>query len=130
MTTVEDVKKYVENAMRDSDPDYKPIYALMLFEHPDKEFVYKETGKHSGFPDLGCSFEAGFYYDLDDAVSAMHENVCDIRETVYSAGFVLVRFPGVYHPSGSYGRIYFVWDENRKGFYEAEEPEIFSHVAY
>lgn len=39
MTTAEDIKKYVTAATRGSDPDSRPIYAIMLFEHPAKELV-------------------------------------------------------------------------------------------
>ena len=102
----------------------------MLFEHPAKELVYEKNGVHSGFPDLGRTDEPGFYYDVDTAVKAMHENACDIRETVYSAGFVLVKFPGMYSPAGPKERIYFLWDDERKGFFEAEEPGLFDHLAY
>lgn len=130
MTTAEDIKKYVTVATRGSDPDGRPIYAIMLFEHPAKELVYEENGVHSGFPDLGRTDEPGFYYDVDTAVRAMHENACDIRETVYSAGFVLVKFPGMYSPAGPKERIYFLWDDERKGFFEAEEPGLFAHVSY
>lgn len=130
MTTAEDIKKYVADVVKDHDLDSRPIYAIMLFEHPAKELVYEENGVHSGFPDLGRTDEPGFYYDVDTAVRAMHENACDIRETVYSAGFVLVKFPGMYSPAGPKERIYFLWDDERKGFFEAEEPALFAHVSY
>ena len=79
MTTAEDIKKYVANAVKNPDPDSRPIYVIMLFEHPAKELVYEKNGVHSGFPDLGRTDEPGFYYDVDTAVRAMHENACDIR---------------------------------------------------
>ena len=108
---------------------FRPIYELMLFEHPNKELVYP-TGKHSGFPDLGATMVAGYYHDLSDAVESMRVNNCDIREYVYNAGFILCRFPGMYQSVDQAWRIYFVWDEERQGFYEAEEPVIFKHIAY
>ena len=57
-----------------------------------------------------------------------HKPNDDIQETCYHAGFILCRFPGLYQAALS--RMYFLWNEEKKGFFEAEEPEIFKHVAY
>ena len=107
----------------------KPIYEILMIENPDKELIYP-TGKHSGFPDTGSTCYVGFYYDLADAIRAVKENWCDLRETVYNAGFILCHFPGLYESTGREGRIYFVWDEEEPGYRIAEEPKIFTHVAY
>lgn len=124
MTTRESINRVIED--RDGA---RPIFRIMVFEHPCKEHVYP-TGKHSGFPYLGASDEVGFYYDLDDAIRAMNENWGDIREYTYNAGFILCQFPGLYQSSGLDERMYFVWDEDKEGFFQQEEPEIFKHVAY
>ena len=107
----------------------KPIFEIIVFKNPDKELVGK-NGKPLGFPDTGSLDRVGFYYELDTAIQAMHENWCDIQETCYFAGFVLCKFPGLYQCSVRDMRIFFLWDEEKKGFFEAEEPEIFKHVAY
>ena len=106
-----------------------PIYEILLFEHPDKAHIFSDGRRDPYFPDMGCTAGMGFYHEKEWAVRAMHENMCDIRETVYNAGFVLERHPGLYQPVGREGRIYFLWDEGKKGFFEAEEPEIFRHLA-
>ena len=134
MTTKEDIFNYVKE-MQDrngNDEEYFPIYSIFLFTNPDKEMIY-ENGDlpiHSGFPDIGASLNAGFYYDIDCAISAMNHNGCDIHEYCYNAGFVLCRFPGLYSACGQYSRMYFLWDEEKQGFFQKEEPEIFHHVAY
>ena len=108
----------------------KPIFEIMMLENTgDKELVYP-TGKPSGFPDTGITDNAGFYYELDKAIEALHHNACDLRETVYDAAFILCRFPGLYDCVFSEGRIYFVWDKENEGYFEAEEPEWFKRVAY
>lgn len=112
-----------------NDDRYRPIYELMLFEYPNKELIYP-TDKRSGFPDLGATMTAGYYHDLSDAIESMHVNNCDIRECVYNAGFILCRFPGMYQSVDKNWRIYFVWNEELQGFYEAEEPVVFKHIAY
>lgn len=108
-----------------------PIFEIVLFEHPNKELIYEKDGRPapSGWPDADLN-NMGFYYELDTAVQAMHENWCDIQETCFHAGFILCRFPGLYVSCGPEQRIYFVWDEHRGGFFEADEPDIFKHVAY
>ena len=127
MITRDDIINYVKEAGY-SDP---PIYEIVLFEHPNKELIYVRDGNeiHSGFPDAEIN-NMGYYCELDTAIKAMHENWLDIQETVFHAGFILCRFPGLYESAGRYERIFFLWDEEKKGFYEADEPEIFYHVAY
>lgn len=93
--------------------DLQPIYEIQLFTTLD--------GAFNGM---------GFYYNLDDAVIAMHENVLDIRETVFNYGFILCKFPGLYQCADTEARIFFQWDEERQGFYEADEPECFEHLGF
>lgn len=78
-----------------------PIYEIVLFEHPDKELVYHRDGTdvHSGFPDADIN-PMGFYYELDTAIEAMHGNWLDIQETVFHAGFILCKYPGLYECAG------------------------------
>ena len=105
-----------------------PIYEVFVVQHPDRELVYP-SGKHSGFPEMGCTATMGFYYDLDDAIEAVEVNACDIHETMYDAAFVICRFPGLYNSVGREGRAYFVWNGETEGYEEKEEPRVFRHVA-
>lgn len=122
------IKSYIGANILDFGEVVKPIYEILAFEYPDKEEVYP-TGKHSGFPDMGAQDSVGYYYEFDSAYKAITENWCDIHETVYNAAFLICRFPGLYSCVGSNGRIYFVWDPEKEGYVEADEPEIFKHIA-
>lgn len=132
MTTKESLLAYI-TTMTSQNRMQKPIFRIFLFEHADKELIYHRDGqpdKRSGFPDTGATADMGFYYDIDDAIRAMNENVCDIRETVYDAGFILVQFPGLYQCADTSQRMYFRWDDARQGYFQQEEPIIFRHIAY
>lgn len=122
------LKQYIADNCLDFGEVNKPIYEILMFEHPDKEYIYA-NGTHTGFPDMGAQSNVGFYYNLQDALDVVYENLCDIRETVYDAAFIICRFPGLYNCVGSDGRLYFVWDDSKDGYRLAEEPEIFRHMA-
>ena len=104
------------------DVDYEPVYEIMLFEHPNKE--------RNGSPYLGATATVGYYKYLSMAVKAMHENIEDIRDNVYDAGFILCRFPGVHQKVTEEFRIYYVWNDDKNGFYEKGEPKIFNKIVF
>ena len=129
MTTKKDIDKYVDYFRRSAYGDEtNPIYEILVFENPDKELIYK-TGLPLGWPDMGAQDVVGFYYDIDDAIDVLHENICDIRETVYDAAFLICRFPGLYNNVGTEGRMYFLWDNEKDGYFQKEEPNLFKHIA-
>lgn len=112
--------------------DYdKPIYVILLFEDL-KELKSKRTGENLGFPDLSGCQEMGFYYTFEEAKEDMNGNALDIRECCFNYGFILKHYPGVYNDSTFGGthndRWFFKWDDEKHGFYETEEPDIFKHV--
>ena len=111
------------NAADIVENDYRPIYVIMMMEKSGEDPVISKSGKNLGWPDLGCTAEMGFYHEMADAIEAMHENACDIRECCYDYGFVLKQTPGLYSNVGKDDRIYFKWDDNKQGFYETEEPK-------
>ena len=126
------IKWYQEKYTQKNGTKPIPIFEIMVFEHPNKEITYMRLGNVicSGYPDTGGENHMGFYYKLDTAIKAMNENWADIQEHCFHAGFILCRFPGLYQSVIKEARMYFLWDEERKGFFEAEEPKIFEHVAY
>lgn len=117
------IEKYVEAYRAEYGKDNQPVYEIMLMDHPCKELMSVRDGKEvpSGWPDIGDN-RMGFYYELDRAIQAMNENWADIQEHCFLAGFITCHFPGLYNEVGPWGRIYFLWDEDREGFFEAEEP--------
>ena len=108
----------------------KPIFEILVFEEPCKEYMFERNGEliPSGYPEIGDN-RMGYYHELDTAIQAMNENWADIQEHCFHAGFVLCHFPGLYNDVGPWGRIYFLWDEERMGFFEADEPPLFAHLA-
>lgn len=127
MTTVENIKQYI-NWKRNTYGETNPIFELLMFEFPNRELTADVDGSPLGYADMGATDRAGFYYELDTAVRAMHENWCDIRENTYNAGFILCRYPGLYDCASTESRIYFLWDDQRRGFFEAEEPKLFEFM--
>ena len=115
MTTREDILKYAKNTER-------PIFEILLFE--------KVVEGGFSFPEVGCEDHPGFYYELDTAIRAMNENWADIQDHAFHAGFILCRLPGLYQGVTTNQRMYFVWDRDKEGFFQQEEPEIFKHLAY
>lgn len=128
MVTKEDLLKWAEEESNIYFGGAKPIYSIMLFEYPNQEYVFPNGG-NSGFPDFGANSELGFYHSLPEAIDAMNNNALDMRENIYNAGFILCKFPGLYNSAGTNVRMYFVWDDDKQGFYQQEEPEIFKHIA-
>ncbi len=108
-----------------------PIYVIMMMEKSGDKTIIYESGKDSGFPDVGCTDYSGFYYDYKDAVEAMHENSCDLHEGVFGYGFILEHQPGLYcNTASSSCRTYFEWDAARGGFFEKVEPEKLKVLAF
>ena len=100
-----------------------PIYEIVLFEKPG------DTLDKIGFPDHGIEDRPAFYYELDTAIRAMNENWGDIQDHAFSAGFIYAKFPSVYPYGGKETRMYFLWDQKREGFFEAEEPNTYEHIS-
>lgn len=107
----------------------QPIYRIFVFEKPNCEHL-TPVGTPTGWPDTGKMDDVGFYYEKETAIQALHENWCDIQDHCFYAAFVIKHEPGLYPAATSQERIYFVWDDEKEGFFEAEEPEIFHHFAY
>lgn len=131
MTGEDRLRKYIEKLHCRFDESTHPIFEIALFEHPNREMIFTKNGNKipSGYPDAPMN-NMGFYYELSTAIQALNENWADIQEHCFHAGFIFCRFPGLYNSVGPDGRIYFLWDDEREGFFEAEEPEIFKHIAY
>lgn len=132
MTKKEDILSYIEWKKSKCELDnfkfQNPIFVVFMIQNANKEMVLK-NGKASGMPDFGCRESVGFYYELDSAIQALETNSCDIRECVYDAGFVLCVFPGLYESATQNQRMFFVWDDEKNGYVQSEEPSFFAHIA-
>lgn len=101
-----------------------PIYEIVLFTRPGTEY------DKLGWPDTGISDHPGFYYELDTTIRALNENWGGMDERCFSAGLILPKFPGTYSLCHASERMYFLWDEKRGGFFEAEEPAALEHSLF
>lgn len=125
MSTRENVVIHVEEK---ADPmvGFVPIYEIVLFKKIGEQIM--RLSDRLGFADISDFKNMGFYYELDEAISVMHENRCDIGEHCFNCGFVLVHWPGVYNNNADKNeRLFFEWDKEKAGFYEADEPLMFDH---
>ena len=112
--------------------DYdKPIYVIKLLSKLEP-LISPSTKEEIAPINLSKLDDMGFYYSFEDAEETMNKNILDIRECCFEYGFILKHYPGVYN-NCSYGgahndRWFFKWDDEKNGFYETEEPDIFKHV--
>lgn len=111
-----DYVSYMEDRM-----GQPPIYEIVLYS---RDGLYNDD---LGFPDTGTEDRPAFYYELDTAVRAMHENWGDMHECLFVCGFVYAKFPGTYPDGHTETRIFFRWNDKLQGFYEAEEPKNWEH---
>lgn len=104
------------------------IYCIYLTKNPyEKLLTYR--GEELDTP--GCHLEfIGYYESYEDAARAMHAH---LEEEHYQegkhGGFIVNRTPGLYSWCTNDHRTFFLWDPDKKGFFEAEEPEIWKYVA-
>lgn len=101
----------------------KPIFMIYLTDEIEP-YVTKD-GKIMDWSGCQLNF-MGFYYDLDDAIDAMHYNAMDISEDIFTCGYITVGFQGVYnHAADWYNRMFFKWNNDKEGFFEEEnEPKL------
>ena len=63
----------------------------------------------------------GYFADYNECQTALHENWCDIHEFYYSYAVVEKISSGIH--SRPEKVVWFKWDDEKEGFYEAEKPE-------
>lgn len=93
-----------------------PIYVIVVMEKDGKE-------RKNGFSDFGAVDNVGFYYSYTNAIVALHTNSCDMHECCYNYAMVERVFPGLYTCIKPSDRTFFKWDEEKRGFFEIDEPE-------
>lgn len=104
------------------------IYCIYLTKNPyEKLLTYR--GEELDIP--GCHLEfIGYYESYEDAAKAMHVSLEDEHyQEGKHGGFIVNRKPGITGFCDASERTFFLWNPDREGFYEAEEPEIFKYIA-
>lgn len=79
-----------------------------------------------GWPEFGAQRTWGYYSERVFAVEALHENWADVCEGVYNYALIESIEEGV-HPL-EIDRQWFKWDDERKGYFEIEEPECVKYL--
>lgn len=68
----------------------------------------------------------GYYWNLEDAIDALHRNVTDMHETIYPYAIIERLDHGLFPVPKA--RYWFAWDAEKEGFYEIEKPECASTI--
>ena len=76
----------------------------------------------NGVPELGAVRTFGYYARKEWAVDDLHNNALDIRECLYNYAVIEYIPEGLYQAASE--RIFFKWDDERKGFFEIDETAM------
>ena len=80
--------------------------------------------------EIMCSRCWGYYYDKNDCIKVLHDNITDIHECYYNYAVIEKINEGL--SSLSIEREFFEYKRNLSGFFEIEEPkwaEFYSNFA-
>ena len=89
--------------------------------------VQQLTVDDKGWLDTGAQRTVGYYDNLDDTVSAILENCCDIQEYIFHYA-ILEEIPAGVYPSCNLRKV-FEFDDNTRIFHEIAEPACMKHIA-
>lgn len=104
------------------------IYCIYLMKDPYAELM-SYRGEPLGLPGGHLEF-IGYFETYKEARLAMHERLSEEHyQEDKNGGFIAIRGAGLNDCCISGRRQFFLWDPDKEGFYEAEEPEIWRHAA-
>lgn len=83
-------------------------------------------GYGDGFCDTGDTRTWGFYSDVNDAISALHNNKTDMHECFYDYAIIEEYNEGICNGTLRYQ--WFKWDNERDGYFEIDEPRCVSRM--
>ena len=63
----------------------------------------------------------GYFADYNDCQLALHENWCDMHEFFFTSAVIEEIGEGIHSHAKQIA--WFCWDDEKEGFYEAENPE-------
>lgn len=73
----------------------------------------------------------GWFPELEQAVKALNNNYGDLHEDqFYKYAFILFKEPGLYKSCGANKRMFFVWNEEKQGFYQEEEYKTWEFTEF
>lgn len=93
---------------------YRSIYCVYLINDPNANL---------SDPDCRPQF-MGFYNDRWSAQQALHKDYVNFPHwSCQLGGFIVERWPGIDFGVSSKERAFFLWNEEKQGYYAAPEPE-------
>ena len=95
-----------------------PIYAITCLE---------KIEDRNTLPDFGATAFMGFYYEKEEAWTAVTENRADIAEHCYGYAVIERIPPGLYPCPRT--RWFFRYDAEQNRFVPIEEPAVMAHFA-
>ena len=130
MTKREDLLKFAEEWKKSNPKSQKLQYIIYTLEDPFGRAVYyvPRLGKTITFPSPGIVEEASFYgmhEDLDQAIKFLNENQAAVQDGCFFGAFILLKIRGIAPFNTPETRMFFLWDEEKQGFFQEEEPEAF-----
>ena len=84
------------------------------------------NGYGDGFCDTGDTRTWGFYSDVNDAISALHNNRTNMHECFYDYAIIEEYNEGICNGTLRYQ--WFKWDNERDGYFEIDEPRCVSRM--
>lgn len=131
MTTREDLLKIAEEWKRHNPDSKKPIYIIYTLEYPYSKATYYVPwlGQTVTFPSPGVIEDASIFClhrDLDQAIKYLNENSNAVQDGSFEGAFILLKIPGIAPFNTPETRMFFRWNEKRRGFFQEKEPDHFN----
>ena len=86
--------------------------------------VFEKIPNKNNLFDLGASRCWGFYTDYNKALETLHNNITDLYENFYNYAVLEEYYEGILSTSGK--RQFFIFNRNKNGYIEIDEPKCFS----
>ena len=129
MTSREQLLAYAEEWKRHNPQSEDPIFMIYMMDFSHNWVTYNVPwlGYPVTFPCTGVIEEA--MYDcrdnLDKSIEILTENQMDVHDGCFGGAFITLKIPGIPPFTTSDTRMFFVWDEEKDGYIQQEEPDIF-----
>ena len=133
MTSREQLLKYAEEWKKYNPKSKAPLFRIYALEHPYSKVTYHVPwlGKPVTFPSPGVVEDESFYQlfrNLDKAIEFLNQNQADVHEYCFFGAFILLQIPGIAPFNTPDTRMFFRWDEKKRGFFQQDEPDIFHNL--
>jgi hypothetical protein len=111
--------KNVSNPYRVPSTTAEPIFVITTLRNPEGKNLFPSPPR-----------AVGFYYKLQDSISAIEDNFCDIYEDGYYPIVVIEEvYAGIYTLISNISKEYwFKWNVKKDKYCKIKKPSVFSHM--